>query len=174
MKKKPHKPLTQARLKSVLSYDESIGIFLWRSPNNQTCKTRVAGTKHHTKKSKTAYIRIKIDGWSYLAQRLAFLYKLGRWPRHQADHWNTDTLDNRWINLREATQSQNQGNATRRTDNKTGHKGVAYNMRDRMYYATIQVDGVGHHLGCFKKIEPAIAIYAKSAREFFGEFARVA
>jgi hypothetical protein len=42
------------------------------------------------------------------------------------DHVNGDRADNRWCNLREATQSQNQANTSMRADNISGYKGVCW------------------------------------------------
>jgi hypothetical protein len=40
------------------------------------------------------------------------------------------------------------------------------------YAARITREGKTHHLGSFNTIEEASAVYAKAAKEHFGEFAR--
>jgi hypothetical protein len=47
----------------------------------------------------------------------------GEWPKTQIDHINLDKADNRWCNLREATQSQNFANTRILASNGSGFKG---------------------------------------------------
>jgi hypothetical protein len=165
--------LTQSRLKELLHYAPEMGLFSWRVTRGQFARPGSnAGTEHKAKRSNSPYIRIKIDGRSYLAQRLAFLYMTGEWPRHLPDHENTDTLDNRWANLRDATPSQNQANRSARKDNKLGIKGVHYIKRDKKYCAEIQVNKKQIRLGYFDDPHEAALAYALAAKEHFGEFAR--
>jgi hypothetical protein len=86
------------------------------------------------------------------------------------DHTNRNTLDNRKSNLRRATASQNQQNATIRVDNTSGYKGVS--MRYGRYISRISVEGKRLWLGEFSNPEDAARAYDKAALEYFGEFAR--
>lgn len=98
--------LTQARLKEILHYDPDTGIFtrrLDRGPNAP--KDSVAGTP-----DKNGYIVIKVDFTQYKAHRLAWLYIYGVWPNNQIDHINHIVDDNRIVNLRDVTNSENQAN----------------------------------------------------------------
>lgn len=89
----------------------------------------------------------------------------------QVDHKNGCGLDNRRQgNLRPATPSQNQANAKRRSDNKTGYKGVT--LRRRMFEAHITHMGKRRYLGSSKSGEGAHAIYCARAAEIRKEFAR--
>jgi hypothetical protein len=65
-----------------------------------------------------------VDGVRYPSSRLAWFYMTGQWPKNQIDHKNLDTLDDRWLNLREATLQQNLRNTRRHKDSTTGFKGV--------------------------------------------------
>jgi hypothetical protein len=51
-----------------------------------------------------------IDGHTYKLSRLAWLYMTSEWPRGEIDHANRDPTDDRFCNLREATNRQNQAN----------------------------------------------------------------
>jgi hypothetical protein len=97
--------LTQARLKELLHYNPDTGIFTWASaPNLSIVIGTEAGTGHE------GYIRIKLDGKSYLAHRLAFLYVDGYMPERQVDHKFGNTEDNRYRELRPVTQMCNSQN----------------------------------------------------------------
>lgn len=88
------------------------------------------------------------------------------------DHKNGDGLDCREKNLRKATVEQNQHNASRRSDNKSGFKGVVWHKASGKYVASIKVSGLRKHLGCFDDPKEAHVAYVDAARKFFGEFMR--
>jgi hypothetical protein len=94
-------------LTSVLHYTPETGEFLWNLPRP---KIRV-GQRAGYKKKNTGYIYIEIDGKSYSAHRLAWFYVTGTFPKKQIDHINRNRSDNRYENLREATNSQNKANS---------------------------------------------------------------
>jgi len=97
---------------------------------------------------------------------------IGEWPNRIVDHYNLDGSDNRWINLREASHSQNGANRMAQRNNTSGIKGVYWFRQTKKWHARIQVDGSYRHLGYFiTKAEAALA-YKKAAIEFYGEFAR--
>lgn len=89
------------------------------------------------------------------------------------DHINGDTLDNRKINLRPATQAQNQMNKGAQKNSSTGIKGVCPTANGNKYRASIKANGKIHHLGTFANIEEAASVYDDAAKRFFGEFARL-
>lgn len=138
--------LTQARLKELLHYDPETGVFTWRvrSCNRWPTVGRPAGTPDGK-----GYLMIMVDQERYKAHRLAFLYVTGRFPAHQVDHISGSVSDNRWVNLRCATQAENMQNRRVRSDNSSGFPGVNWNTRVGKYIARICVGGVRRHLGCF-------------------------
>src|SRR3990167_11542796 len=143
--------LTQARLKELLFYDAGIGVFTWRPRwGRGGCLTPyVAGTLNPE-----GYRRIQIDGLIYQASNLAWLYVTGEWPSRQLDHRNLNPSDDRFSNLRLATQTQNKANSGLYRNNKLGVKGVRLHRNGR-YEARIRVDGKLIYLGCRKTIEDA-------------------
>lgn len=126
--------ITQEYLKSILSYDPLTGLWLWIVDKGKKIKS---GNKAG-KIDKLGYAVIQIDNKSYFAHRLAFLYMIGRFPINLVDHINRIKNDNIWINLREATASQNQRNVIRRIDNKIGVKGV-YKNKDGLFIVRIRI-----------------------------------
>lgn len=67
--------LTVDRLRQIVSYDPSTGVFTW-AVHRGPCK---AGARAGSIDS-NGYRYLKIDGEWYLAQKLAWLYVHGEWP----------------------------------------------------------------------------------------------
>lgn len=106
--------------------------------------------------------------------RLVWLYVHGHMPQ-QIDHINGDRSDNRLCNLREATQSLNNANSARRSNNTSGSKGVCWNSKRNCWQAHIKPPGQKRvYLGRFDKFEDAAAAYERAATVYFGEYARAA
>lgn len=154
--------LTQSALKSRFSYDPETGLF-----------ARLGGGKRKVGANSGGYIQICIDWQLYYAHRLAWLYMTGKWPSKEIDHANGNPTDNRFCNLREATQQQNNANARLRSDNTHGYKGTYYNKENKNWNARIHFNGRNLHLGCFETKEQAYNRYKVEALKLFGEFARV-
>ncbi len=163
------KDLTQQELMDVLSYDPMTGLFVWIVSPRNGWAGKVAGCLHST-----GYIRIRINGRGYTAHQLAFLYMTGKWTEADIDHKDGDGSNNKWLNLRQSTKSQNKANSRSYKNNKSGIKGVCWNKHLDRWGASIQVAGKRHFLGLFHTKEEAAEAYMASAVLFFGEFARAA
>lgn len=162
--------ITQARLKEVLNYDPLTGIFAWIK---KTCRKVVVGAvAGHVADS--GYVFIRIFGRLYRAHRLAYLFMTGEFPLVGIDHENTDKGDNRWLNLRPATKSQNAMNADAPSNNTSGVRGVSWDSRDQKWHAYIAKDGKRINLGYFTKRETAAMRRRRAEEKLFGEFARAA
>lgn len=160
--------LTADRLREVVDYDPGTGVFTWK-----------ASTRGHVKKGSVAgsvkergYRGIGIDGILYREHRLAFLYQTGEWPKEQIDHINGVRDDNRYANLREATNAENRRNSKRRVNNRSGFKGVSWHNQSRRWRARIKLHGKSTHLGLFASKENAYAAYCAAAEKYHGEFGR--
>lgn len=150
--------ITVERLREVLDYDPETGILRWRISTSRRVRAgMVAGSLNH------GYRRIAIDRCVYLTHRIAWLYMTGAWPKDQIDHKNGVRDDNRFLNLREASNAENQHNQRHaRRDNRTGLLGVSTN--GGRFQAQIMVDGKQHYLGCFGTAEAAHAAYVEAKR----------
>ena len=113
-----------------------------------------------------------IDRRAYLEHDIIWFYMTGEWPSDGVDHFNSDKTDNRWRNLRQATQSQNNANSRRRADNTSGFKGVCWYEATGKWSSRIGVGGKKINLGYFDKPHLAYAAYCLAARKHFGDFAR--
>ncbi|CAN7192555.1 HNH endonuclease [Acidovorax sp. LjRoot117] len=150
--------LTSARLREIVSYDKSTGIFISRidiAGNVFTGKPR--GTILHR-----GYIGIRVDGRRYLAHRLAWLYVHGVFPDGYIDHINGNTSDNRIENLRAVTQSENMHNTKLRRDNTSGFRGVSMNKQTKHWVAQLRLQGKVICLGTFATPADASAAYEKA------------
>lgn len=137
-----------------LRYNPRTGAFVWRCGN---ARGKVAGTVHHS-----GYIQISIKGVLYLAHRLAYFYMRGVWPAIGVDHRNRRKGDNRWSNLREATQTQNLQNQSKHRDNTSGYTGVS--RCGSKWRAQIGVNRVGLHLGLYSSPVEAHGAYLGAKR----------
>jgi hypothetical protein len=121
--------------------------------------------------NKEGYRYISIDGRSYRASRLAYLYMTGEWPEHQIDHKNVNPGDDSWDNLREATQSQNKRNSKKYKNNTTGYKCVYWDADRNCYTVRMAMNGKRLRLGRYSTIEEAHQAYLAKVQELHGEFA---
>lgn len=163
--------ITVQRLKERVTYDPVSGVFVWNDTFSGTCRKGWPAGREGTGKA-AGYWRITIDAREYKAHRLAWLYMTGDWPEKQIDHINGDPSDNRWSNLRLATQSQNKANGRKYKSNKSGFKGISWNCSFKKWNAAIQVDGKQKHLGRYKNIADALNAYKEASERYFGEFSR--
>jgi len=136
--------LTQKKLKKLLHYNQDTGEFTWRVNRGGNRSGTVAGSMNGS-----GYILIQIDGKSYKAHRLAWLYEHGAWPPADMDHINHIRTDNRLDNLRPVTRSENMRNASKYSHNSSGVTGVHWHKDCKKWRAFISVDGKQLHLRLF-------------------------
>ena len=162
--------LAHDRVRRLLDYDPDTGIM---TRLIRTSSTAMAGDRVGSKNAR-GYLTARVDGKTYRVHRLVWFWMTGAWPKEQIDHIDGDKLNNRWSNLREATHSENQHNRGIISTNTSGYKGVYWYRSRGKWRAQISFDRRNPKvLGYFDNIEDAAAAYAKAAREFHGEFARV-
>ena len=92
-------------------------------------------------------------------------------PRNkfETDHINGDRLDNRKINLRICTRSQNNMNKGIQKNNNSGFKGVVFFKGKWM--AHIQINNRNIYLGVFDNIKDAAQAYNEAAIRYHKRFA---
>jgi len=146
--------LTVQELRRNLLYNPDTGEWIWLiSQSNFIQAGRRAGNIVGG-----GYLQIRFKGVGYYSARLAWFYMTGEWPTDQIDHINRDRLDDRWINLRQATFGQNQANTGIPSNNTSGYKGVSWRKQSNKWEARVN----NIYLGMFESIEDA-----KKARDDF-------
>jgi hypothetical protein len=166
-----HNNLTAEQARTIWSYDPETGLLTWKiDPGRRRKPGDVAGWVQ--KGPKGDRLKVAYNNTDYMAHRVVWLIVTGEWPTHEVDHINEDATDNRWINLRAATSSQNLRNRGPQRNNTTGYKGVTYDKKRDCYIAGVKLNGYRHNLGTFRTPEDAYAAYCAKADELHGEFVK--
>lgn len=153
---------TAIYLRERLQYNPNTGAWTWLKCARAGFVGRPAGSL-----DAKGYWDIKINGQSYKASRLAFLYMTGEWPTEEMDHIDGTPWNDAWCNLREATRTENVQNRQQRTDNSSGAIGVYWHTANSKWIA--QVDKV--YLGSFDSFDEAVAARDSATTAFHGDFA---
>ena len=148
--------LTQEILKSILSYDETTGVFRWKiKPCNNVKIGGIAGGLNGK-----GYIQIHYKDKYYCAHRLAWMYVYGVEPPLEIDHINGISTDNRIANLRSVSHRVNEQN---RSEHRGGQlPGACFHKGTRKWEAKISMDGKQKYLGLFKTEQEASAAYFRA------------
>lgn len=162
--KTPNK-ITQSRLKELVEYDPSTGVFIslfdgkartkYRIRRGEIIKGCLTGKYY---KIGRGYLTLYLDSKPLKAHRLAWIYCYGDIPDNMTvDHINQDTLDNRIQNLRLATakgQTYNRGDY-KNINPDTGVAGIRIENDSKSYRARVMFDGKSYSKN-FNNIEDAI------------------
>jgi hypothetical protein len=143
--------LTLEDLKSLLRYDSDSGEFFWiKARRGPGALGGVAGSM-----GAQGYHRIMLNGKTYTAHRLAWLYMKGEFPRGLVDHINHDRSDNRWGNLREVSHSNNSKNAKMSSKNHSGVSGVCWDKNKNKWRVSIRTEKKQIHGGYYDSLSEA-------------------
>lgn len=159
--------ITREMLKEVLSYNPDTGEFFWKQRRGGKKAWSMAG---HT--NRRGYVLIHVYGELHYAHRLAWCMHYGNFPPPSKfiDHVNLNKSDNRIVNLRIATKSENAANTRAQSNSKSQIKGISFG--NNKWRVRICLNGKQMWLGAFSSIEGAKDAYARNATALFGKFAR--
>jgi hypothetical protein len=87
------------------------------------------------------------------------------------DHIDNNRINNDIKNLRWSTNSENQMNKAKQSNNTSGVTGVYFEKTCNKWRAQIYLDGIRKHLGLFNTIEEATEARLKAVKTYFGEYA---
>ena len=145
---------------NLLDYDPKTGVFTWKPREgteghvvswNKRCAGKEAGTIR-----KDGYHALTIDNKRYLTHRIVWLLHYGRDPT-EVDHINGKPSDNRIVNLREVTRTENNMNAALQSNNKSGFHGVRRNKQNGRWIVEIKHENRRIYLGHFDTLSEAAA-----------------
>jgi hypothetical protein len=167
MSKKQEYAFSKEDLLQVLDYDKENGCFYNK-------KTRGAALNGYTAGCKKAngYVYVGVFRRQILCHRLVWFVEHGVWPLMVLDHIDGDKSNNRILNLRLATYSQNSINRKVMANSKTQLKGVWFNKKKNRYRACVRCDNKRIYLGSYRTPEEAHAAYVAKAAELHQEFMR--
>ncbi len=155
-------PFSQEQLKKLIVYDPETGAIRRRF----ILYGQIADI---TTKTTKGYIKVKIRGKNYMAHRIAYFYMTGEEPE-QVDHIDHDESNNKWSNLRAATNSQNNMNKGLQVNNSSGVRGIYWDKQKERWRAAIELNGVRINIGSFKEKDAAAAAVSEVMEICYKEF----
>jgi hypothetical protein len=158
--------LSRETLGRWLEYDPETGQWLWIVSYANVHAGQVAGTI-----SVHGYRIITLFGTKYRSGRLAWFYMTGEWPTEEIDHINRDKTDDRWVNLRDASRSENALNRDLQSNNTSSVRGVYWNVEKGKWAAQVKKDNIIHFGGYFDYLDEALEARDLLALELQGPLA---
>lgn len=147
-------------LREAVTYDRLTGLF-HRRMNSSWAK---AGDSAGCITGK-GYVEFNVLGKLHRANRLAWLYVHGEWPKGQIDHRDGNRANNAFDNLRDVTHLENCENRRKpNKNNSVGLLGVRLHSSSGKYEARIRVAGHLKYLGLHTTPELAHAAYVDAKR----------
>jgi hypothetical protein len=126
-------------------------VFRWKVHRRRVVPGDIAGSIQGD-----GYVMIGINGKSWKAHRLAWLYVHGEWPQNDIDHVNGVRTDNRLENLRVVSRQDNSRHRVFMNKNNTsGIVGVSYHKATGKWQASMHVAGKQKYLGLYDTQEQA-------------------
>jgi hypothetical protein len=118
------------------------------------------------------YGAIRFAGDLWLTHRLAWYFHYEHDPLGlQIDHINSDRLDNRIVNLRLASNQENNCNTLLRSTNSSGYKGVSWMKSYGKWEGYIWRNYKKHTIGYFDTAKEAAVAVAEARAQLHGSFA---
>lgn len=155
--------LNQSILQELFEYDPLTGRCTWNYRNSShipNTRSRASWNAKNAGKEvgyisrQSGYRQTAIFGKQQQLHRLIWLYVYGEEPDN-IDHINSIRDDNRLLNLRSVSFTDNNRNARKRTDNKTGVTGVQL-VKSGKWLVRIRVDGKLIIGGTFSDFQEAV------------------
>lgn len=158
-------------LRERIAVDADVGVVRWvdATKYHVPLNGREAGAACRTTSGKV-YWRVKVDGRPIKRSHIVFLFVTGKWPTQQIDHINGNSLDDRAVNLREATPTQNAWNHKSRKKSTALPMGIRQLPSGR-FQARIACNKKTVHLGSFASVADALTAYTNKRKELFGDYA---
>jgi len=164
--------ITKDILIKLFNYDPLTGDLTWNNRDISEFKNRQGWISFNRKKAGTVingtmenghgkkYYRVKVLGLQQQVHRIIWVMVHGEWPEF-IDHINGNGLDNRLVNIRSVSVTENNRNLRMNKLNTSGHMGVG-KLNDR-WQAHIWINNTQLNIGIYDTKEEAVA--ARKAAE---------
>ena len=159
--------LTQERVKELFNYNPENGELIWIKKSAPQANTVKVGMIAGCVNKSSGYRTILYNRKTYQASRIIFMYMTGSFPKNNIDHINGVKTDNRWVNLREVTTTENNRNKRIHKNNTSGTMGVYFRKNRDTWIAEICSNSKMIRLGSFKNKADAIKA-RKEAEKIYG------
>ena len=167
-------------LRKLLRYEPETGKLYWRERNPGMFKGKGAQQRGYCTgwnsvySCKEAFKSVDKDGYFYgvifdrahRSHRVIWAIYNGEWPADQIDHINGVRNDNRIVNLRVVSGTENQMNRRINSNNTSGSSGVRFRNGNRPWIAQIKVGNRCLHLGCFAEKADAVCARVEAERKY--------
>lgn len=149
----------------LFTYDRETGVLYWRNKNRNTIRRKyVAGS---SKGTKDGYSHVRFMGKVHPTHRIIMMLCFGHIPENaEIDHINHVRNDNRLVNLRFVTRSENSKNQSVSSKSTTGVTGVYFSKARKKYIAQIKINQEVIYLGIFETLEEAASARAEANLKF--------
>lgn len=137
-------------LSELFYYDPNAGTIHTKKPQGKHSFGDVVGFP-----TTSGYIAVSAGRDQLYAHRVAWYLQTGRHPVEQVDHINGNKHDNRWCNLREASNGQNSMNRKKLSNNTSGFKNVDFHKASGKWRARVREAKVEKCAGYFDTPEEA-------------------
>ena len=173
------KPLPSVEyLRECFEYDPDTGTLTWRArPRGHFNGERIwrAWNARHSGREAgqtlpSGYHRVAVCNTQYRVNRVITKLMTGEDPPRTVDHHDGDPSNDKWENLRPATQQEQNWNQGLRKNNTSGFRGV-YRF-EKKWVAAITKERSFINLGLYGTPEEAAAAYGVEARKLHGKFYR--
>lgn len=157
------------QINNAFYFDLDKGIMYWKnvSKYHSGLNGTIAGNVTRSRKDKLYWV-ISFNGKKYKRSRLIYLFVNKRLPIPCVDHINGDSLDDRPINLREVTVTQNNWNHKGRKKKTDLPMGVRTN--GNKYVARISHNKKQITIGTFNNLQDAHQAYLMKRNELYGQY----
>ena len=159
------------KIEDFIEYKD--GLFFWKPrQNDPKFNNRFAGKEALCEIRNDGYLGGRVNGERLLAHRVVWYFETGNWPNKQIDHIDGNPKNNKFENLREASNAENSRNSKSRKGSSK-YKGIYWRSDKSLWRVQLMIDGKRKEIGHFKDEKEAARAYNLAAIEHFGEFAWV-
>lgn len=156
--------ITKALLEELFEYEPLTGNLIRRTSRGGRKEGSVAGYV-----VTGGYIKLEVNNEPIFAHHVAWCLYHGEFPKGLIDHEDGNTANNRILNLREATHSENNRNSRLRKDSTSGVKGVCRHPCGK-WIAKITLNKKRIYVGLFNDINDAAEAIRAKRIELHKEF----